>query len=57
MSFIAHSGMVVSDLDRSVRFYCDLLGFKHDRNLAMSRDEVSDFLMIAPPGAASSNSI
>jgi catechol 2,3-dioxygenase-like lactoylglutathione lyase family enzyme len=49
--FIAHSGMVVSNLERSVRFYCDLLGFRHDRNLAMGRDEVSDFLMIAPPGA------
>ena len=51
MAFIAHSGLVVGDLDRSVRFYCELLGFTFDRDLAMTSAQVSDFLGFEPPGA------
>lgn len=49
MGFVAHSGLGVSDLARSVRFYCELLGFQPDRELAMTSDHVSDFLGLDPP--------
>ena len=50
MAFVAHSGLGVSDLDRSTRFYCELLGFAPCRTLAMPSDQVSDFLQLDPPG-------
>ena len=50
MSFVAHSGLGVSDLARSARFYCELLGFKPCRTLEMTSDQVSDFLQLDPPG-------
>lgn len=50
MGFVAHSGLGVSDLARSVRFYCELLGFQLDRELAMPSAQVSDFLGLDPPG-------
>src|SRR3954471_21392795 len=49
MGFVAHSGLGVSDLARSARFYCDLLGFSPDRELAMTADQVSDFLGLERP--------
>jgi catechol 2,3-dioxygenase-like lactoylglutathione lyase family enzyme len=49
MGFVAHSGLGVADLARSVRFYCDLLGFRSDRELAMTSGQVSDFLRLDPP--------
>jgi catechol 2,3-dioxygenase-like lactoylglutathione lyase family enzyme len=50
MAFIAHSGLGVSDLARSIRFYCELLGFRLDRELNMTSDQVSDFLQLEPRG-------
>lgn len=50
MAFVAHIGLCVTDMARSARFYCDLLGFQHCRRLAMGADEVSDFLGFDPPG-------
>jgi catechol 2,3-dioxygenase-like lactoylglutathione lyase family enzyme len=50
MGFVAHSGLGVSDLVRSARFYCELLGFSPDRELAMTADQVTDFLQLDPPG-------
>jgi catechol 2,3-dioxygenase-like lactoylglutathione lyase family enzyme len=50
MPYIAHSGLGVSDLARSVRFYCEALGFERLRKLDMTSDQVSDFLMLDPPG-------
>jgi catechol 2,3-dioxygenase-like lactoylglutathione lyase family enzyme len=49
MGFVAHSGLGVSDLARSTRFYCELLGFSPDRELAMTADQVSDFLALDRP--------
>jgi catechol 2,3-dioxygenase-like lactoylglutathione lyase family enzyme len=49
MGFVAHSGLGVSDLARSTRFYCELLGFSPDRELAMTADQVSDFLGLERP--------
>jgi catechol 2,3-dioxygenase-like lactoylglutathione lyase family enzyme len=48
MGFVAHSGLGVSDLARSTRFYCELLGFSPDRELAMTAEQVSDFLGLQP---------
>lgn len=50
MAFVAHIGLCVTDMARSARFYCELLGFEHCRRLAMSSAEVSDFLGFDPPG-------
>jgi lactoylglutathione lyase len=49
MGFVAHSGLGVSDLARSTRFYCELLGFSPDRELAMTAAQVSDFLGLDRP--------
>ena len=49
MSFIAHSGIGVSDIARSTRFYTELLGFEPCRTLNMTSDQVSDFLELDPP--------
>ena len=49
MGFVAHSGLGVSDLARSTRFYCELLGFSPDRELAMTADQVTDFLGLDRP--------
>ena len=50
MAFVAHIGLCVTDMARSARFYCELLGFQHCRRLEMSADQVSDFLGFDPPG-------
>lgn len=50
MAFVAHTGLGVTDLARSARFYCDLLGFQHCRRLEMPADQVTDFLALDPPG-------
>jgi lactoylglutathione lyase len=50
MSIVAHSGLGVTDLARSARFYIELLGFKPCRTLEMPSDQVADFLQLDPPG-------
>jgi catechol 2,3-dioxygenase-like lactoylglutathione lyase family enzyme len=50
MAFVAHSGLGVTDLARSARFYCELLGFAHCRRLEMPADQVTSFLDLDPPG-------
>ena len=49
MSFVAHSGIGVSDIARSTRFYRELLGFEPCRTLDMGSDLVSGFLELDPP--------
>ena len=51
MTFVAHTGLGVTDLARSVRFYCELLGFQPCRSLEMPADQVTDFLELKQPGA------
>jgi catechol 2,3-dioxygenase-like lactoylglutathione lyase family enzyme len=50
MPFVAHTGLCVSDIARSARFYSELLGFAHCRRLEMGAEAVSDFLDLDPPG-------
>lgn len=50
MTFVAHTGLGVTDLARSVRFYCELLGFQPCRSLEMPADQVTDFLELEQPG-------
>jgi catechol 2,3-dioxygenase-like lactoylglutathione lyase family enzyme len=50
-SFVAHSGIGVTDIARSSRFYRELLGFVPCRTLDMTADQVTDFLELDPPGA------
>lgn len=51
MTFVAHSGIGVSDIGRSARFYRELLGFEPCRTLDMTAEQVSDFLQLDPPAA------
>ena len=50
MTFVAHTGIGVTDLARSSRFYRELLGFEPCRTLEMPADQVTDFLALEPPG-------
>ena len=49
MATVRHAGIVVSDIERSLVFYCDLLGLKK----ASVNDETGAFLegLLAMPGA------
>ena len=51
MNALVHVGLTVSDIDRSCRFYCDLLGFSYDRELSFPTGELDGFLMLEPPSA------
>lgn len=44
-----HFGHCVTDLDRSVRFYCQLLGFREKRRSAVPDGPTARLLGIAPP--------
>lgn len=49
MSAFNHIGHCVTDLARSRRFYEDLLGFTHQRDLEVSDAPASRLLRVAPP--------
>jgi catechol 2,3-dioxygenase-like lactoylglutathione lyase family enzyme len=38
-----HAGIVVSDLDRSLSFYCDVLGFKIEKDMWESGEYIDNF--------------
>jgi catechol 2,3-dioxygenase-like lactoylglutathione lyase family enzyme len=44
-----HVGQCVTDLERSKRFYCELLGFTLEREINPSDDMSSKLLSLAPP--------
>jgi catechol 2,3-dioxygenase-like lactoylglutathione lyase family enzyme len=44
-----HFGHCVTDLDRSVRFYCTLFGFEEKRRLAVPDDPTSRLLQVDKP--------
>ena len=46
---VNHLGQCVADLDRSVRFYVELLGFHVERNLTIPDDAAATLLSIEPP--------
>lgn len=46
---VNHVGLCVADLDRSLRFYVDLLGFERDGELAVPDDPTARLLGLDPP--------
>ncbi len=44
-----HVGQVVTDLDRSKRFYCELLGFTLEREITPPDESSAQLLSLAPP--------
>ncbi|MDQ2651305.1 MAG: VOC family protein [Actinomycetota bacterium] len=48
-AIVNHVGQCVADLDRSIRFYTELLGFEVDRTLELPDAAVSTLLSIEPP--------
>ena len=49
MSVIGHVGLCVTDLDRSRRFYEEVFGFAHARDLTVPDGPASTLLRVAPP--------
>ncbi len=50
MQVASHIGLGVTDIERSKRFYIEVLGFEYDRDFFMSAAQASPFLAISPPG-------
>ena len=48
-AMLNHFGHCVTDLDRSVRFYCELLGFREKRRTAVPDGPTARLLSIEPP--------
>ena len=48
-SVVNHIGLCVHDIDRSRRFYEDLLGFEYEREMAPPDDITGRLLQLAPP--------
>jgi catechol 2,3-dioxygenase-like lactoylglutathione lyase family enzyme len=44
-----HVGQCVTDLERSKRFYCDLLGFTVERQITPSDESSAQLLSLTPP--------
>jgi catechol 2,3-dioxygenase-like lactoylglutathione lyase family enzyme len=44
-----HIGQCVSDLERSKRFYCDLLGFELERELSPPDETAAQLMSLTPP--------
>lgn len=49
MSIVNHVGLCVTDLARSRRFYEELLGFTHQRDLAVPDGPAGKLLRVTPP--------
>jgi catechol 2,3-dioxygenase-like lactoylglutathione lyase family enzyme len=49
MSAFNHVGQCVTDLERSKRFYCELLGFTLEREINPPDDSSAKLLSLAPP--------
>ena len=43
---IRHTGIVVDDLDASMHFYCDMLGFKIQKKMVESGDYIDNMLSL-----------
>jgi lactoylglutathione lyase len=49
MSAFNHVGQCVTDLERSKRFYCDLLGFVLEREIQPPDDSSAQLMSLTPP--------
>jgi lactoylglutathione lyase len=49
MNALAHIGHAVSDMEKSVRFYTELIGFAHDRELNFQPEQITDLLVTKVP--------
>jgi lactoylglutathione lyase len=49
MSAFNHVGQCVTDLERSKRFYCDLLGFTFEREINPPDDSSAKLMSLTPP--------
>ncbi len=49
MSAFNHVGQCVTDLERSKRFYCDLLGFTFEREIKPPDDSSAQLMSLTPP--------
>jgi catechol 2,3-dioxygenase-like lactoylglutathione lyase family enzyme len=49
MAVVNHIGLCVTDIERSRRFYEELLGFVHQRDLRVPDAPASQLLRVAPP--------
>ena len=49
MNSLAHIGHAVSDMERSVRFYTELIGFEMDRELNFQPEQITDLLVLGEP--------
>jgi catechol 2,3-dioxygenase-like lactoylglutathione lyase family enzyme len=49
MSVINHVGNCVTDLDRSIRFYCEVFGFEEERRLQVPDSPSDRLLRVEPP--------
>ena len=52
MNALAHIGHAVSDIDRSIRFYTELFGFRLDRELSFQPDQIVELLQLDTPCSA-----
>jgi catechol 2,3-dioxygenase-like lactoylglutathione lyase family enzyme len=49
MNALAHIGHAVSDMEKSLRFYTELIGFKYDRALNFKNEQIKDLLVLEQP--------
>lgn len=49
MNALAHIGHAVSDMDKSMRFYTELIGFELDRELNFQPEQITDLLVLNVP--------
>jgi catechol 2,3-dioxygenase-like lactoylglutathione lyase family enzyme len=49
MNALAHIGHAVSDMEKSLRFYTELIGFRYDRELNFEPEQIVDLLVLDEP--------
>jgi len=49
MNALAHIGHAVSDMERSIKFYTELIGFSFDRELNFKNEQIQDLLVLDQP--------
>ena len=54
VEWMNHTGFVVSDMERSLEFYQDLLGLKQERNQILEGSSSPSWWAIPTPGCTSS---